>query len=180
MLGNACNKGGSMVTMALERLWPKAQVEGLAAGEMPVECRVTDKGDGTYALDYKCTRSGSYPIAVMVDDEHVQGSPLRLGVKPAEPEVERFHLSGAGLSTAQVRGRGSVGVGGVGSVANAHLPLLSPAQEQPTPPPRVPTAPLLPPRIPPKTPRARARGAAREISTPAPTSTSTSAVRVSV
>lgn len=96
ILGNLCVKGGANLTMALPKRW----VQDVNLEDNPVECRVVDKGDGSYELDWTSTLAGTFPLEVCVDGSHVAGSPITVTVMPAKPDVNRFVASGAGLAKA--------------------------------------------------------------------------------
>jgi hypothetical protein len=96
MLGNKCVKGGANVTLALPKRWATEQ----GHEESPVLCRVNDKGDGTYELEWSSTLAGTFPLDVCIDGSHVGGSPIDVTVLPARPDVNRFVASGAGLGKA--------------------------------------------------------------------------------
>ena len=74
--------------------------ESYDANNPPIEARIVDQSDGSYLLEWKSSFSGTFPLDVLVDGSHVQGSPISVNVRPANPDVSRFVASGAGLSKA--------------------------------------------------------------------------------
>jgi len=68
--GYRCDHGGAMVHA---RLSPAGRGFGELLG-------VTDHEDGTYTIQYLCNFSARYSLAVLVDNEHVRGSPFTIDV----------------------------------------------------------------------------------------------------
>ena len=103
MLGNACIKGGADVVMKLSDKGSKLAADAKASSEAeggPLQCKVTDKEDGTYELLWKSHLCGTYSIDVLISNAHVAGSPFEVSVTSAKPAVERMVVSGLGVSRA--------------------------------------------------------------------------------
>lgn len=42
----------------------------------PVQCQLQDRGDGTYFVTYSTRDSGDFVIDVLVNGQHIKGSPF--------------------------------------------------------------------------------------------------------
>ena len=88
VMGNACVAGGARVT-------------GDCFGtEEKVQSEVEDNGDGSYYLKWNAQRSGTFNVAIKIDDTHVTGSPTQIKLISTHPEIQLSKLSGPGLSHA--------------------------------------------------------------------------------
>lgn len=59
-----------------------------------------DRLDGTYRVSYVLTVSGSYKVDCTSGGLHISGSPFTLLVKPAQTDVSKSNVAGAGLTVA--------------------------------------------------------------------------------
>ena len=82
--GNACVKGGARVTG-----------ECSSSG---VESSVEDRGDGSYRLIWHSQLSGTFSVAIKIDEVHVVGSPTQIKLISTHPELSRSEVSGEGLN----------------------------------------------------------------------------------
>ena len=88
VMNNACVNGGSKVT-------------GDCFGtQIEVRSQVEDNGDGSYYLKWNSQRSGTFQVAIKIDDVHVDGSPTTIKLLSTHPELNRSELSGQGLNHA--------------------------------------------------------------------------------
>ena len=65
-MGNLCTGGGGNVTSR-----PLDDDSG-------VRCTVVDEGDGTYGIEWTCTKVGVYDVSVQIGGQHVTNSPTRV------------------------------------------------------------------------------------------------------
>ena len=63
-----------------------------------VRTSVIDNDDGTYMIHWHAEVSGKYSLHVSIDHVQVVGSPMPLVMLPANPSVNKFDVSGTGLS----------------------------------------------------------------------------------
>lgn len=77
-MGNLCTRGGGDVTTTCNQ-------EG-------IESKVVDQGDGTYRLEWLCTRIGIFDVSVMIDKQHVVNSPTKLTVASTTPCIAKSEL----------------------------------------------------------------------------------------
>ena len=66
--------------------------------EVYVPVASIDNNDGTYTIPYMLTVSGTYNMELTSDGVPIKGSPFRLFVKPAQTDVARCNVAGAGLT----------------------------------------------------------------------------------
>lgn len=85
-MGNDCIIGGGAVTCPCPH-------EGIVA-----QC--VDRGDGSYEITWTSTRTGSFDVAVKVDDVHVVNSPMPIRLKSTIPDYAKTIVEGGGLKTA--------------------------------------------------------------------------------
>lgn len=84
MQGNRRKEGGDRFAVDIPGL-PKHAVQ------------LTDRGDGTYSLQFVPTHEGTASVHVMVDGTHVRGSPMAVSVHRDVDSLARGALSGAHL-----------------------------------------------------------------------------------
>ena len=48
---------------------------------VPVSGQVEDKGDGTYRVEFKCAPSNQLELVVIMNGDHIKGSPVKLGIR---------------------------------------------------------------------------------------------------
>ena len=82
MQGNKRKEGGDRFSVDIPGL-PKHAVQ------------VTDRGDGTYSLQFVPTHEGTASAHVMLDGAHVRGSPMAVSVHRDVDSLARGALSGA-------------------------------------------------------------------------------------
>lgn len=88
VMGNACVNGGAKVT-------------GDSFGShVEVISNIEDRGDGSYYLKWNSQKSGTFQVAVKIDDAHVVGSPTSIKLISTLPELNKSELLGDGLSQA--------------------------------------------------------------------------------
>ena len=95
-IGNASTAGGAHV----ENICKAAQVVGKVSdgsGKAVVDAKVTDNGDGSYLLEWRCVTSGLFTATVTIDKEPVGGSPLLIRLTSDTPELAKTELQGPGL-----------------------------------------------------------------------------------
>jgi hypothetical protein len=80
--GNARKEGGDRFTVDIPGL-PKHAVQ------------LTDRGDGTYSLQFVPSHEGTASVHVMLDGTHVRGSPMAVSVHRDVDSLARGALSGA-------------------------------------------------------------------------------------
>ena len=85
-MGNRCVSGGANIVVDVNS--PDAQSQ------------CTDLENGSYKLEWKSTRSGTYKTQVKIDGVHVIGSPTTVKMFSGPPEVPKCEISGSGLKTA--------------------------------------------------------------------------------
>ena len=88
-LGNRCDKGG-------------AKIVGKTVGKTPdvVRVSVVDHQDGTFTLEWSCTRPGTYQTHITLDGTPVVNSPNTVQFCPAPPVLANSEISGAALPAA--------------------------------------------------------------------------------
>eukprot|EP00698_Gefionella_okellyi_P016092 TRINITY_DN457_c0_g1_i1.p1 TRINITY_DN457_c0_g1~~TRINITY_DN457_c0_g1_i1.p1 ORF type:complete len:4209 (-),score=1181.95 TRINITY_DN457_c0_g1_i1:57-12683(-) len=74
-----------------------ADVNCTLEGASTVRPKVTDNGNGSYAVSYSATVAGNYQLNVEVGEEAVAGSPFAVVVKPAATSAEHSDCTGDGL-----------------------------------------------------------------------------------
>jgi hypothetical protein len=84
-MGNRCETGGAGIVVE---------------NNDDIESQCTDNGDGSYKLEWKGTRSGTYKTAVRIDGVHVIGSPTTIKMHSGPPDVDKCEIAGAGLQDA--------------------------------------------------------------------------------
>jgi hypothetical protein len=86
-LGNKRQSGGDLV---------KAELHGASM----ISATVVDRADGTYEVEYCCTKSGEYALVVTVGSAPILGSPFAVSVVPDEVDARCCSLAGKGLMSA--------------------------------------------------------------------------------
>ena len=89
MQGNRRKEGGDRFAVDIPGL-PKHAVQ------------LTDRGDGTYSLQFVPTHEGTASVHVMVDGTHVRGSPMAVSVHRDVDSLARGALSGAHLHNTSI------------------------------------------------------------------------------
>ena len=91
--GNLCQSGGDSFSV---------QIQGVAREAI---C-ITDRHDGTYAVEYSVPAEGNYQASVTLDGAHVAGSPAPItafrSALPAGKEKEKIPPFGVSLMRSQV------------------------------------------------------------------------------
>jgi hypothetical protein len=70
--------------------------------QLQLELRIEDTGDGRAVCTYTPPQTGSYVLAVTLDNEHIYGSPFDIDVDPAPTAPAHCVLDGEGIHTARV------------------------------------------------------------------------------
>ena len=83
-MGNRCFEGGATVNCTCE------------SEHVTTHC--VDQGDGTYALEWRSTTSGTYEVSVHIDGLAIDGAPASMTLVADRPELEKTEISGSGLS----------------------------------------------------------------------------------
>jgi hypothetical protein len=73
-------------------------------GPVYVDAKVTDKGDGTYVVNYICTSKGLYDVYVGLNGFQISGSPFKVLISPAEISPELCVATGSLKTTAGIAG----------------------------------------------------------------------------
>ena len=89
VMGNACVNGGATVTG-----------DSIGTKESEVQSVIEDNGDGSYYLKWNSQRSGTFQVAIKIDNTHVVGSPTTIKLISTNPELDKSELSGDGLNQA--------------------------------------------------------------------------------
>ena len=80
-MGNMCIEGGANVTCECGNKDDKKN---------PVQCEVIDNEDGTYTLQWVCTRIGTFKTHVRIDGKPVMSSPGTLQVVSLVPALNKW------------------------------------------------------------------------------------------
>ena len=62
----------------------KVEIRNRQGRNCATKAGVVDKRDGTYKISYLANEAGACDVSVMVNGEHVQGSPFKVQVKPRQ------------------------------------------------------------------------------------------------
>lgn len=102
-VGLESENGSSIVLQAHDRVGNMC-MEGAAnistSSHANVVCSCEDRGDGTYMLSWRSKFTGTYDAKVMINSEHVLGSPIQIQLTSTVPDVSKTVVSGAGLRMA--------------------------------------------------------------------------------
>ena len=82
-MGNPCTEGGAQVTA------------GCSAEH--VDSSVSDNGDGTYTMTWRSQRAGVVTVHVRIDGDDIAGSPFRVQLYAAVPDLQKTLISGDGV-----------------------------------------------------------------------------------
>ena len=88
--GIQCYDKGDFVTI---------EIRDERGGECATEVRINDNNNGIYNITYSLRVQGRCSITVMVNGEHVRGSPFAVLVKPLELPLSSGNLSARGTSS---------------------------------------------------------------------------------
>ena len=105
-MGNFCSAGGSNVTIqsgsaiTSNHAPSETSEEEKGVEKMSVRTNVDDNGDGSYTLKWTSPHSGTFPVRVMINGQHVHGSPATLLITSGPPEVSKCTIDGEGLRSA--------------------------------------------------------------------------------
>ena len=75
-------------------------------GAKEIQCNIKDEGNGNYLLQFLLPQDGYYRMSLMIDNEHVTGSPFNITVM-ATGHASRCVISGAALTQGHVVPAGS-------------------------------------------------------------------------
>lgn len=86
---NRCTRGGDRVRVV--------------ASSASLTASVSDRGDGSYEIDFKCDESGVHKLSIYIGagESHIRGSPLAVACEPGPIDVDSCELihSGANETT---------------------------------------------------------------------------------
>ena len=90
--GNACVAGGAHVRASCSAA---ASRSSSTATPAPARCSVVDRRDGSYLVRVACFQSGAHVLELLLDGDHVRGSPLPLtaSAAPLCPEMTTLPAS---------------------------------------------------------------------------------------
>ena len=66
-------------------------------------CKITDRSDGSYMVEYRPYMTGTYSIDVRLEDEPIKGSPFFVTVITLRPEASHCQVRGSALHSAVAR-----------------------------------------------------------------------------
>jgi len=101
LMGNLCIRGGANVTGNMHeskaaREKRLTSTSGADKGEV-LAATVKDNDDGSYYLHWRCNYSGTYQVAIKINQEHVGGSPTSIKLMPIAPQLSKTDVAGDGL-----------------------------------------------------------------------------------
>ena len=82
-MGNMCIEGGAVVTTA--------------CADDSVVGSVDDNNNGTYLLTWRSRKSGTFAIDVLLNKQHIVGSPVHVQLNSIVPDLQRTVISGDSL-----------------------------------------------------------------------------------
>jgi len=91
-VGNTCVEGGGKLQCLCTSTPLKGDVD-----TSPVECVVTDNGDGTYKIVWNASITGTFKTSVTVDGRHVVNSPAKIRFFSMLPDLTKTLSKGDGL-----------------------------------------------------------------------------------
>ena len=94
----ALPNGGSALSIMLEKHTDDSATT--AARRMKVQVSEGQK-HGQYLVIYEPDEVGNFQISVLIEDEHIYGSPFALVVKPGPADAAHCHATGVGLLQAK-------------------------------------------------------------------------------
>lgn len=98
-IGNASSSGGAHIANECKMLPGPGEKKSDVEGVM-IDATVTDRGDGTYLLEWRSERSGLFSANITINNEPVGGSPVLFSLTSYMPELGKTELDGPGLHAA--------------------------------------------------------------------------------
>lgn len=98
-MGNSCSAGGSSVTAGTTDLRKNQDADG----KRLVQSRCEDLGDGTYRVQFRTERPGTYETFVTINGEHVVNSPKMMTFLATKPVLAKSKVTGGAMFHMVVR-----------------------------------------------------------------------------
>ena len=96
---NPCETGGEEFSVTMRG----RSSEKALGPPMTIRTKTIDRGDGTYASEYKTWNTGSFVINVTLDGCNIQGSPFQVSIITLRPDPAQCVLRGEALHSAIAR-----------------------------------------------------------------------------
>ena len=71
----------------------------VSMGTSPVVSAILDNQDGSYSMQYTGTVAATYSVSILINADHILGSPFSTMVLPAAPSSTASFLTGSALAT---------------------------------------------------------------------------------
>jgi hypothetical protein len=82
-MGNLCIAGGAKVDCT--------------CSNSSVQCKSRDNLDGSYTFEWRSKMSGFFYVHVLVENQSIQGSPIKMRLSSSIPDLSKTVLTGSGI-----------------------------------------------------------------------------------